>query len=878
MNLGQISYRLFIDDSRFNSALNRAHGQVNGLGSSLMGLKSILASVGGAFAVKGAVSAFLDAGKAAEGYKLQLRAVIGEQEKANRAYEEARQYAKATPFTTDDVVGAYRDLATLGSANPLEDLKKLGNAALVYSQQTGESVGYITQALFGMETEVFRRLGVEIDRTGSKWQLKINGQMVETESNIEGLRRAIIEGFGDKFGGIADAAQNTLGGQLAVLSSAWSDWLTKVSEKKGSFDQVKKELKDFTSEFDALMGGETGDKLADSLGSFASDAASAMGSAGKTLVEFASHWEETKSVLVEGAKGLAVVMGMQWTRGGVANLRALGVASMQSAAMQAAGAAEAAVATARQSLSLAQLAGQMEAAGTMSAVEAARMRDLAAAHVQAAAAARTQAASLQNTATNAGALRQASTGLWQSLKGLAGGVSIFVAAWGAWKIAEVVAEWWKWNDAISVAKGELASLSKEQLDNHIETLEQAIKDAANPSMWRKISDAIQVGDGDMRRKFIVDASTAQRDALKKYRDDLQQSEDLGKQIHDSEMSRMKAKTMTQSEIANLLSQQRQEARAYNLEQTKSRIADILDRQKKGLVSVAQAWRDVASMQVEATQKDKDGSLRLSDALIEQEKAKADLIKTFTGEQISGLWDGFEYGANGSMASLGGVISQMEVLRSAFDPVDSATGKLNENWKQITDSIRQAKDTLAGMQNSTMQSLENAMKSGNITDPKVMEEYQTKYVQLALEQQKRREGEISQMGLSAKGASALAKNEQSEFLKSKGIDQSIFDSIKKKVESAPPEIIRYTPERFPTLGRVADDLQGPQSQYQALESSASKLDTAGGKLDKAADKLLAIDPKTGAVNISIQSMTVKDRQEAEGIGRSMAKGLVYSPGN
>lgn len=233
--IGQAYVELTVKGAKeVNNALNAVKG-------SLFNLKTAFAATIGGLSVIGLAKEFTQVGSQVEQFRLTLRTVIKDAKEADKAFDWAREFARTTPFNTDEVVRAFTLLKSVGIKNAEDTMKAIGDTAMVF----GRSIEDTASALISMETEVWRRFGVEIDRTGKEWTIKLGDRIISTKADINSLRDALVSLLRDGFEGGMKRAENTWVGAWRTISSLWWEFEADVAGEAGSggvFDTLRQAI------------------------------------------------------------------------------------------------------------------------------------------------------------------------------------------------------------------------------------------------------------------------------------------------------------------------------------------------------------------------------------------------------------------------------------------------------------------------------------------------------------------------------------------------------------------------------------------------------------------------------------------------------------
>lgn len=212
------------------SDIGRATGTVK---DKLLSMKTLLLSAASGWGIKKLATSFIDVAAQMEQFHLTLKTVIKDAAETERAFAWVREFAKTTPFNTDEVVEAFTLMKTVGmdTVMAVEDIVRIsGDAAMVF----GRSITDVASALIGMNSMTLRQFGIEVDRESSQWTAKLGDRIIETEDNITSLRRAVLELLEDAFAGGMKEAENQWRGSIRTMSSLWYEMRADIMGDAGS--------------------------------------------------------------------------------------------------------------------------------------------------------------------------------------------------------------------------------------------------------------------------------------------------------------------------------------------------------------------------------------------------------------------------------------------------------------------------------------------------------------------------------------------------------------------------------------------------------------------------------------------------------------------
>jgi hypothetical protein len=151
-----------------------------------------------------------------EALRLQLANLSSGAEDFGKQWQVAMDLFIRSPLELEPVIEATALLSAFGVKGE-DNLKKVAAAAVAMNRPMGDMV----RAIGSMETESFRRLGIEVRKVGDEFTLnfrdKAGKSMQSFASGIDAARKAAIEVLGIKFGGSLELAAKTLEGAKSTF-------------------------------------------------------------------------------------------------------------------------------------------------------------------------------------------------------------------------------------------------------------------------------------------------------------------------------------------------------------------------------------------------------------------------------------------------------------------------------------------------------------------------------------------------------------------------------------------------------------------------------------------------------------------------------------
>ena len=193
---------------RFSKDVGKPLGAAAAKMGKLLAIASGLAAVFASFG--------MGAAGRVEALRLQLANLSSGAEDFGKQWKVANDLFVRSPLELEPVIEATALLSAFGVKGE-DNLKKVAAAAVAMNRPMGD----IVRAIGSMETESFRRLGIEVRKVGDEFTLnfrdKAGKSMQSFASGIDAARKAAIEVLGIKFGGSLELAAKTLEGAKSTF-------------------------------------------------------------------------------------------------------------------------------------------------------------------------------------------------------------------------------------------------------------------------------------------------------------------------------------------------------------------------------------------------------------------------------------------------------------------------------------------------------------------------------------------------------------------------------------------------------------------------------------------------------------------------------------
>lgn len=265
--VGSIYIDLGMKADTFSRGMTKAENAIRGFGSkvksTLTAIKNfifswktlVIGAMVAAFAgagikkaiggLKTLVRGVIEASSTYEQLRMTLKVLLKDQDKANKAFDEARELAASTAFSIEEITRGYIQMLTFGfeQSKIPETLLLAADAATAFGQNLDEvirSLNYLKAGRKGEALESLARFGIarpELIKRGATFSA--GGEL---ETSTEETLRIIYEIWKEKVGGMSKEGTKTWEGMISNFKDAWVDFKAMIGEA-GFFDSVKNALK-----------------------------------------------------------------------------------------------------------------------------------------------------------------------------------------------------------------------------------------------------------------------------------------------------------------------------------------------------------------------------------------------------------------------------------------------------------------------------------------------------------------------------------------------------------------------------------------------------------------------------------------------------------
>jgi hypothetical protein len=212
--------------SKFNTNTNNAakntEKDFNQIGAAAGKIGGVLAGVFAAGSLLSFGKSIVETTAKFETFGAVLTNTLGSASQAQLAMQMITDFAAKTPFSVEELTGAFVKLANQGFKPSYDEMRKLGDLA----SSTGKSFGQLAEAILDAQTGEFERLkefGVKAAVAGDKVTFSFKEVATTVDNTASSIQQYLL-GLGDVEGvsGAAAAISDTLQGKLSNLGDSWT--------------------------------------------------------------------------------------------------------------------------------------------------------------------------------------------------------------------------------------------------------------------------------------------------------------------------------------------------------------------------------------------------------------------------------------------------------------------------------------------------------------------------------------------------------------------------------------------------------------------------------------------------------------------------------
>jgi hypothetical protein len=205
-----------------NNAAKNTEKDFNQIGAAAGKIGGVLAGVFAAGSLLSFGKSIVETTAKFETFGAVLTNTLGSASQAQLAMQMITDFAAKTPFSVEELTGAFVKLANQGFKPSYDEMRKLGDLA----SSTGKSFGQLAEAILDAQTGEFERLkefGVKASVAGDKVTFSFKEVATTVDNTASSIQKYLL-GLGDVEGvsGAAAAISDTLQGKLSNLGDSWT--------------------------------------------------------------------------------------------------------------------------------------------------------------------------------------------------------------------------------------------------------------------------------------------------------------------------------------------------------------------------------------------------------------------------------------------------------------------------------------------------------------------------------------------------------------------------------------------------------------------------------------------------------------------------------
>jgi len=223
--LARMAVLISADSAQLQRGLKQANTSLSGFERATKGIASSLKGALGALSFAYVAKQVIDVTSNFERFEAVLTNTLGSSSSAQKALKQIKDFAASTPFSVQELTGAFVKLANQGFKPSVDELRRLGDLAA----STGKGFDQLAEAIIDAQTGEFERLkefGIRASKSGDQVRFTFKGIETQTKFTGEEIRKYILS-LGDLNGvqGATAAIAETLGGQINNLGDSWDSFL-----------------------------------------------------------------------------------------------------------------------------------------------------------------------------------------------------------------------------------------------------------------------------------------------------------------------------------------------------------------------------------------------------------------------------------------------------------------------------------------------------------------------------------------------------------------------------------------------------------------------------------------------------------------------------
>jgi len=254
--------------SKFNTNTNNAaknsEKDFNQIGAAAGKIGGVLAGVFAAGSILSLGKSIVETTAKFETFAAVLTNTLGSASQAQMAMQMITDFAAKTPFSVEELTGAFVKLANQGFKPSYDEMRKLGDLA----SSTGKSFGQLAEAILDAQTGEFERLkefGVKAKVAGDEVTFSFKGVATTVANTSDSIQKYLLT-LGDVEGvsGSMAAISATLTGKISNLGDSWTTLMKNMGDSNSGV--LKNTVDRLTQIISALNIIGHADNMAEKLG------------------------------------------------------------------------------------------------------------------------------------------------------------------------------------------------------------------------------------------------------------------------------------------------------------------------------------------------------------------------------------------------------------------------------------------------------------------------------------------------------------------------------------------------------------------------------------------------------------------------------------
>lgn len=247
-----------------NNAAKNTEKDFNAIGSAASKVGGIVAGAFAAGSILSLGKSIVETTAKFETFAAVLTNTLGSASQAQMAMQMITDFAAKTPFSVEELTGAFVKLANQGFKPSYDEMRKLGDLA----SSTGKSFGQLAEAILDAQTGEFERLkefGVKAKVAGDQVTFSFKGVATTVSNTADSIQKYLLT-LGDVEGvsGSMAAISATLTGKISNLGDSWTTLMKNMGDSNSGV--LKTTVDRLTQIISALNTIGHADNIAEKLG------------------------------------------------------------------------------------------------------------------------------------------------------------------------------------------------------------------------------------------------------------------------------------------------------------------------------------------------------------------------------------------------------------------------------------------------------------------------------------------------------------------------------------------------------------------------------------------------------------------------------------